>query len=340
MQARIAECYEFEEFVEIQLMLAANEQNATCYSHAPTGRLVAEPAAVVSALEGSGYHVLRNDEDHKHFVLVHDRGFVEVDAKSPTPLAAYTLDKQEIGRLRERFGEWVQRRAIEDPGAFYMLQWRHRCLEFTPTGHAGKPLQRENYARPVLAGFDHAVADLASDDPCGRLVLMSGPPGTGKTYLVRGLLAAAERPKFVLVQASDLKQLVDAEALATLCDFARDEAKGCPIVFVIEDADACLLPRGSDNLSQLSVLLNMSDGLIGAALDLRVVATTNARQIDIDPAIVRPGRICRRIDVAPLDAEDAQRVLFGLVGRRPSFTFGKAATLAEVYAKAREEAQT
>ncbi len=36
--------------------------------------------------------------------------------------------------------------------------------------------------------------------------------------------------------------------------------------------------------------------------DIRILATTNARHIDIDPAIMRAGRMCRRVDVLPLEA--------------------------------------
>jgi hypothetical protein len=89
-------------------------------------------------------------------------------------------------------------------------------------------------------------------------------------------------------------------------------------------------------MSKISSLLNLSDGLVGATFDIRILATTNARQVEIDPAILRPGRLCRRIEVLPLEPDHATAVLGGLPGTTPRSAFRKATTLAEVYAAARE----
>jgi hypothetical protein len=337
VQARVCERYGLAEFLEMQLMLAAHDAGATCFSHMPDGELVAEIAELVKALTGLGYHLLRHDEDRRRLLFVHGRGFIDIQRGAPTPISVHTFDRDELERLREHVAKWVKRDGDGGPGTFYMLQVQHHELEFVPTGNAGRAIRRGNYGPAVLGAFDHVVTDLGSDDPCGRLVLVSGPPGTGKTHLVRGLLAAVERPAFIVVPSSDVRRMLDAAPLSTLCEFSRDEAKGRPIVLIVEDADACLLPRGSDNLSLVSTLLNMTDGLVGTALDLRLIATTNARNMDIDPAIVRPGRVCRRIDVPPLEARDAQRALGELLGHAPRFIFEKTATLAEVYSRAREE---
>ena len=48
---------------------------------------------------------------------------------------------------------------------------------------------------------DHVVSDLCEREPCGRLSIFTGPPGTGKTHLVRSILGVVReerQPRFVL----------------------------------------------------------------------------------------------------------------------------------------------
>ena len=110
-------------------------------------------------------------------------------------------------------------------------------------------------------------------------------------------------------------------------------------MLIIEDADGSLVPRAADNISEISALLDLGDGLVGSTFDVRILATSNARRVDIDRAILRPGRLCRSIDVPALEASHANEVLTGLLGAAPHTAFSKPTTLAEVYAAARDQAE-
>jgi SpoVK/Ycf46/Vps4 family AAA+-type ATPase len=217
-----------------------------------------------------------------------------------------------------------------------MLKANCEGVRFAEIGTAGRALRRENYAAAVLREIDHVTHDVEAADPCGRIVLLTGPAGTGKTHLIRSILVCAKRPRFVVVQPGDLRSFLNASPLGALAEFVEDEASGRPVVLIVEDADDCLVPRGTDNMSQIAALLNLSDGLVGSAFDIRVLATTNAKVTEVDSAILRPGRLCRRIEVPPLQPEHATDVLRGLLGAEPRSVFRKPVTLAEVYAAARE----
>jgi SpoVK/Ycf46/Vps4 family AAA+-type ATPase len=184
----------------------------------------------------------------------------------------------------------------------------------------------------VLREIGHVTKDIEAAAPCGRIVLLTGPAGTGKTHLIRSILVSAKRPRFVVLQPGDLRSFLNASPLGALAEFVEDEASGRPIVLIVEDADDCLVPRGTDNMSQIAALLNLSDGLVGSAFDIRVLATTNAKVTKVDSAILRPGRLCRRIDVPALEPGHATDVLRGLLGAEPRAVFRKPVTLAEVYA--------
>jgi SpoVK/Ycf46/Vps4 family AAA+-type ATPase len=101
-------------------------------------------------------------------------------------------------------------------------------------------------------------------------------------------------------------------------------------------AERCGASRRSGDAWALP-LLNLSDGIIASTFDSRVLVTTNARHTEIDPAILRPGRLCRHVAVPPLHADHATGLLRNLLAAEPRAPFRKPVTLAEVYAAAHGE---
>jgi len=105
---------------------------------------------------------------------------------------------------------------------------------------------------------------------------------------------------------------------------------------VIEDGDVCLVPRRNDNISAIAALLNLSDGILGSMIDIKMVISTNAEIKDLDQAILRPGRLCRDIHVGPLPFEQANKVYQRLTGRKAvsldeAMDYRDYYTLAEIY---------
>lgn len=94
-----------------------------------------------------------------------------------------------------------------------------------------------------------------------------------------------------------------------MVDVFMDKAGEKPYVLIIEDADTILIPRESDNIAEVSTLLNLTDGIIGQSLDIRVVLTTNTgHKFKPDPALTRPGRLCREIEFPWLVREQALKI--------------------------------
>lgn len=202
------------------------------------------------------------------------------------------------------------------------------------------PFVRENYTTPVLQAFDAVVEDLQTSTPRGRLVVLDGPPGTGKSHWVRGLIRAVPTRFWVLLDPSAVASLTAPALLTELAD--HHVHGGLDLGLVVEDADAVLPPRGVDNLPAISALLNLCDGLLGEALDLRVVATTNAPKIQLDAALLRPGRLSAHVQVPLLTRAHALarcETLAGSMGSTPESLRWPAreggVSLAEVYAEAR-----
>jgi hypothetical protein len=205
-------------------------------------------------------------------------------------------------------------------------------------GVAAVPLERGNYDENVLRSYDHIVNDLKSVGPSGRLSIIDGPPGTGKTFMVRALLHDVPKGMFVMLPADMVPSLLGPQMVTKLVRRKERDSSSGPLILLIEDADMVLTKRMGDNISAISSLLNVSSGIMGSLLDLRVIATTNAKEVEFDKAILRAGRLSAKVNVGKLDPERAStvvdRLLDGKVAAGGKY-FDKPVTLAETYEYAR-----
>src|SRR5512137_1977227 len=254
------------------------------------------------------------------FASEHTMVEVEVYGKGlRAEVNALSIDPKTIKFASDLFGAVLKH---EDPakGLVFALAKGMHGYNISRLGVAGSPIERGNYSPAVLKAYDHIVEDLNTDSPCGRLVILAGEPGTGKTYLVRSLLACNPKAAFIIVPPHLMQELASPEILPALTA-AKEEMSG-PIALVIEDADQCLVPRDKtgnireSNMNAISSLLNLGDGILGSVLDIRIIATTNAHEIKFDEAIMRDGRLCQHAHVGHLPADVANAALYRLTGKK------------------------
>ena len=189
-------------------------------------------------------------------------------------------------------------------------------------------LIRDNYTPRAVAQFDNVVDQFSKKEPSGRLVVIHGPAGTGKTYMVRGLIEACRNIRFVLVPS----QMVPSMTAPGLAELLLRQRK--PTCLVIEDADMLLVERMGDNMLSISTMLNLADGMFGTIADVRILCTTNAARLKLDSAMMRPGRLLEDIDVPMLPPQQAMSVYTRLAGGR-SKSYEAQVTLAKIYEEAR-----
>ena len=137
-----------------------------------------------------------------------------------------------------------------------------------------------------------------------------------------------ESHRFHFIPTSTMGVLSKPEFIGFWADQRRTHANR-KFVVILEDSDAALMTRGSDNREQVSAILNLSDGMLADFLRLQIICTINCSAADIDPALLRPGRLlCHRV-FRRLDYSDAVRLAESLGRKLPQ---ASDYSLAEVFA--------
>src|ERR1700710_1165232 len=144
-------------------------------------------------------------------------------------------------------------------------------------------------------------------------VLLVGPPGTGKTLLARAVAGEANVP-FFSISGSDFVEMFVGVGASRVRDLFEQGKKNAPCIIFIDEIDAVGRHRGAglggghDEREQtLNQLLVEMDGF-EQGQNVIVLAATNRADV-LDPALLRPGRFDRRVNIGLPDRQDREAIL-------------------------------
>ncbi|HVX48098.1 MAG TPA: AAA family ATPase, partial [Candidatus Saccharimonadales bacterium] len=159
--------------------------------------------------------------------------------------------------------------------------------------------------------FPKKFAGMGARIPKG--VLLVGPPGTGKTMLARAAAGEANVP-FFSISGSEFVEMFVGVGASRVRDLFSKAKKNAPCIIFVDEIDAVGRRRGSgmggghDEREQtLNQILVEMDGF-EQGQNVIVLAATNRVDV-LDPALLRPGRFDRRVNIGLPDRKDRESIL-------------------------------
>jgi transitional endoplasmic reticulum ATPase len=219
--------------------------------------------------------------------------------------------KKEVAELAKMTREIVKKESIYRGKAIKITFPELDSNDFDPTSHQPKFLDTRNVAEEELI-FSEDVAVLVRDSlftpiertdqcrkfkiPLKRGILLEGPYGTGKTLTAYVTAKKAVENGWTFIYLNSVRELQQA------IFFAQQYG---PAVIFAEDIDQVLKGDRDDEMNQV---LNTIDGIDTKSSEVIVVLTTNHVE-NINPAMLRPGRLDAVVPVRPPDSEAVTRLI-------------------------------
>lgn len=160
------------------------------------------------------------------------------------------------------------------------------------------------------------------------LILLHGIPGSGKTHVLKQIIARGGKRKIIYIPSYLATSLNDPSFVA----FVRNKMTNS--VLVIEDGEDVLMSRElTGGNAAVTNILNISDGIMGDALNILTIATFNCSLDKIDEALMRKGRMLAEYQFNELDIKKTNALVEKIHGAGCTLTLGKneKRTLANIY---------
>jgi len=216
------------------------------------------------------------------------------------------------------------------------VKWYHNTVKGIKkaeiTEFLGDTFHKEAY--PFLGNVDQVISDYLESSE--KVIVLKGPPGTGKTRFIRHLMRTIGLARRNYVHASFTSDTAVLHSDEMFVEFMESGDQ----VLILEDIDFNLAPRKDGNTSMYH-LLTISDSILSNAR-FKVVVSTNLSCVkDIDPALLRPGRCFQVLEFRELTIAESKKLLAAMGKKLPKEVLSrKSLSLAEIYRIASGRATT
>lgn len=236
--------------------------------------------------------------------------FVRVE-KSPSE--SYILyrngSEAEVEKLTEEFKKFYKKPTLPPNNVYTVAYENGFYLNKLPTKDFSELDILKNYNDDFINENEIIKKFVEADSESG-LMILHGDKGTGKSTYIRHLISSYSEKKFVYIPAnlvSMLSQPNFSSFLMTLQDH----------VIILEDCEEAIKDRKANGSpAAVSLLLNLTDGLLSDGLGLKFICTFNDDVKNIDSALLRKGRLVSKYEFKPLDTDKANALLEELYGEK------------------------
>lgn len=150
---------------------------------------------------------------------------------------------------------------------------------------------------------DVKIKKFIEEEDKSGLVILHGEKGSGKSSYIKYLAHMFPNRKFVFVQPSFIQSLGEPIFGSFLVSLNNH-------IIILEDCENAIRDRKQNgSASAVSLLLNMTDGILSDDLGIKFICTFNDDMKSIDPALLRKGRLISKYEFKPLNVEKTNALL-------------------------------
>lgn len=236
-----------------------------------------------------GFGFSHSDEDYyDRIICIANEVVFVASIHSAVTTVVITGSKVEVAKVQKDLGE------LFDPIGS-MIKWMVTERDTVEVPLVAKPAIKNAY--PFIQGtVEDYIQDYLTSE--ASVLVLIGPPGTGKTSLIRQILVAGGSGAHLTYD----KKILERDSF--FGNWLTSDSR----FLVLEDADNFLVERKEGN-DLMFRFLNLGDGLVSSS-DKKIIFSTNLPSIScIDEALVRPGRCFDVLEHREMTREEAKKVV-------------------------------
>ena len=236
-------------------------------------------------------------EDNKEFLILIELGIPNISSDST--ITIFT-ENDNINYVIDIIKPWVSKydrqqkiefgiAAIDATGNIYTSYYDYTYPEIDINSNYNDDLPYDK------------MCSLIENDGKSELMLFYGDPGTGKTSLIKHFINKYPEKDFVFLDGSIL---VNTQQTNVMSYFLENQNT----IFILEDCEKALMSRNNVVNPIMPILLNITDGIIGDVLGIKMICTFNTALSNIDKALLRKGRLSLKYEFKALNIDKAKKI--------------------------------
>jgi hypothetical protein len=233
--------------------------------------------------------------------------------KDCTLTIAYSIKNQRNRIMLDEIRSFNEQHKEDDSLCVHFLEKEYGELTLTPHKLEHFPLDIDSHYNDDFKEEHKRILEWGSDftETNKKLSLFHGIPGAGKTNYIKFLMTQLPDVRKIYIPPFFVESIADPAFMTFIKDYDSS-------LLIAEDCEAILQKReNSGSANAASILLNLTDGILASVLNFKIICTFNSSEKDIDPALLRKGRLFTKYKFDKLKEDKTADLYEKLYGKSP-----------------------